>query len=60
MAIITLFAALTGYHANRKACSNAGVHTSTVAGISGTAEWGAYSVVLSSGYEDDEDSGETL
>ncbi|KAL7266487.1 hypothetical protein RUND412_010965 [Rhizina undulata] len=41
----------------RMACSAAGVHAPTVAGISGTAATGAYSVAISGGYEDDIDEG---
>lgn len=37
-----------------------GVHTQTVAGISGSIAKGAYSVVLSGGYVDDVDNGETM
>ena len=44
----------------RKACADAGVHTAHFAGIVGSSEFGAYSVVLSGQYEDDEDMGETL
>lgn len=44
----------------RKECANAGVHIAIFAGIAGNSEHGAYSVVLSGAYEDDEDMGETL
>ncbi|KAF8071678.1 PUA-like domain-containing protein [Lyophyllum atratum] len=43
---------------NRDALSAAGVHAPLRAGIHGAAEYGAYSVVMSHGYEDDEDQGE--
>ncbi|TFK38380.1 PUA-like domain-containing protein [Crucibulum laeve] len=45
--------------ASRRECSDAGVHTRTFAGISGTATLGAFSIVLSGGY-DDKDGGETI
>ncbi len=45
---------------SRKHCSSRGVHTPSVAGISGTAKDGAFSVCLSGGYKDDEDHGEFL
>jgi hypothetical protein len=38
---------------SREALSMAGVHWPMMAGISGTAEEGADSIVLSGGYEDD-------
>lgn len=40
--------------------SDAGVHVPRTAGISGGPTTGASSVVLSGGYEDDVDSGETV
>ncbi|WP_097654187.1 YDG/SRA domain-containing protein [Candidatus Chloroploca asiatica] len=40
--------------------SRAGVHRPTQAGISGTEQEGADSIVLSGGYEDDSDSGEEI
>ncbi|KAJ7200936.1 PUA-like domain-containing protein [Mycena haematopus] len=43
----------------RQQCSAAGVHKPTMAGISG-CNGGAFSVVLSGGYEDGEDDGETF
>jgi hypothetical protein len=43
----------------RELCSKAGVHTPTIAGISGS-RYGAYSIVLSGAYEDDEDNGDTM
>jgi len=46
--------------ASRKACSAAKVHTPLVPGISGSSIEGACSVVLSGGYEDDIDEGETF
>ncbi|KAF9461833.1 PUA-like domain-containing protein [Collybia nuda] len=45
---------------NRFECSAAGVHAPPTAGIHGNAKDGAYSVVLSGGYEDDMDDGETI
>ncbi|KAH0585459.1 hypothetical protein H2248_008699 [Termitomyces sp. 'cryptogamus'] len=45
---------------NRAALSGAGVHAPLRAGIHGNKVDGAYSVVLSYGYEDDEDHGETF
>ena len=44
----------------RDACAKALVHTPHFAGISGHPSYGAYSVVLSGAYEDDQDEGETL
>ncbi len=38
--------------------SESGVHRPHVAGIHGREEEGAYSIVLSGGYDDDEDNGE--
>ena len=38
--------------------SEAGVHRPHVAGIHGREDEGAYSIVLSGGYEDDEDDGD--
>lgn len=40
--------------------SEAGVHRPNVSGIHGRQEEGAYSIVLSGGYEDDKDDGETF
>lgn len=45
---------------DRKALSEAGVHRPPVAGICGTATHGAESIVLSGGYEDDEDHGDVV
>lgn len=45
---------------SRAALSEAGLHRPTVAGISGSAREGADSIVLSGGYEDDEDHGNTI
>ncbi|KAF8997166.1 PUA-like domain-containing protein [Cyathus striatus] len=45
---------------NRKACYDANVHTSLQAGISGAAYLGGFSIVVSGGYEDDCDNGNTL
>ncbi|KAL6535095.1 E3 ubiquitin-protein ligase ORTHRUS 2 [Orobanche minor] len=43
---------------DRMECRQWGVHFPHVAGISGQADYGAQSVALSGGYEDDEDNGE--
>lgn len=40
---------------NRKDLSDSGLHRPTMNGIWGSEEFGAYSIVLSGGYEDDED-----
>ena len=40
---------------NRAALSEAGIHRPSMAGIWGSQETGAYSIVLSGGYEDDID-----
>jgi len=45
---------------DRSELRNAGVHTPTQAGISGSEKVGAESIVLSGGYEDDEDHGHHL
>ncbi|KAF4574753.1 hypothetical protein EYR36_006103 [Pleurotus pulmonarius] len=45
---------------NRQKCSAYGVHAPWQAGIHGTAEDGAYSVVLSGGYPDDVDHGDFI
>lgn len=45
---------------NRKACSAAGVHAPNFAGIHGSIQHGAYSIVLSGGYEDDQDDGDFI
>jgi putative restriction endonuclease len=45
---------------SREALSKAGVHRPTMAGISGTADEAADSVVLSGGYEDDFDYGDEV
>ena len=45
---------------SREALNKAGVHRPTMAGISGTAEEGADSIVLSGGYEDDLDYGDEI
>ncbi|KDR72876.1 hypothetical protein GALMADRAFT_252197 [Galerina marginata CBS 339.88] len=44
----------------RKECSERGVHAPTTAGIFGSTTAGAYSICVSSSYEDDKDNGETL
>lgn len=46
--------------ASRIEASRAGVHRPTVAGISGTPVEGADSIVVSGGYEDDEDYGNVI
>ena len=46
--------------ASRRAVSEAGVHRPLMAGISGTKAEGANSVVVSGGYEDDEDAGDLI
>jgi putative restriction endonuclease len=46
--------------ANRKELAQSGVHRPLVAGISGGGKEGADSVVLSGGYEDDQDNGDTI
>ena len=45
---------------SREALSKAGVHRPTMGGISGTAQGGADSIVLSGGYEDDLDYGDEI
>jgi len=45
---------------NRAALAKAGVHPPLVAGISGGKHEGANSIVLSGGYEDDEDFGDVI
>ncbi|SDT68689.1 Predicted restriction endonuclease [Streptomyces sp. TLI_053] len=45
---------------NRKALAEARVHRPLQAGICGTKDGGAESIVVSGGYEDDEDYGDTL
>jgi len=45
---------------SRLELSRAGVHRPTMAGISGSGQAGADSIVLSGGYEDDQDDGDTL
>lgn len=44
----------------RAECCKDGMHRKTVAGISGNGDAGAFSIVLSGGYEDDDDEGDTL
>lgn len=44
----------------REALSAAGVHRPTQAGISGSEKEGSDSIVLSGGYEDDEDFGDVI
>ena len=43
---------------DRKELHDAGVHAPLVAGISGSQTEGADSIVMSGGYEDDEDNGD--
>jgi putative restriction endonuclease len=45
---------------DRQGLSRAGIHRPTQAGISGSGEEGADSIVLSGGYEDDEDFGDVI
>src|SRR5688572_28299463 len=45
---------------SRLELSRAGLHRPTMAGISGTGKEGADSIVLSGGYEDDQDSGDLI
>jgi len=45
---------------SREALAKAGVHPPTVAGISGSQNEGADSIVLAGGYEDDEDFGNVI
>ncbi|MFE6505340.1 YDG/SRA domain-containing protein [Kitasatospora sp. NPDC057738] len=46
--------------ASRRELAAAGVHRPLQAGICGTAEFGAESIVVSGGYEDDEDHGDVI
>ncbi|MFI8415524.1 YDG/SRA domain-containing protein [Serratia sp. NPDC078593] len=48
------------FFTDRKALAQAGVHKPLQAGISGSANEGADSIVLSGGYEDDEDYGSEI
>ncbi|EPS93289.1 hypothetical protein FOMPIDRAFT_1026584 [Fomitopsis schrenkii] len=50
------------FWASRQECGKSRVHAPTVAGISGSKEKGAYSIVLSgvTGYEDDVDEGDRI
>ena len=50
---------LITYDTIREECSKARVHTSTTAGISGGKD-GAYSIVMSGGYDDDHDRGNDM
>jgi putative restriction endonuclease len=59
------FGELSGYplgttFASRTALSEARLHRPTMAGISGNGHEGADSIVVSGGYEDDEDYGDEL
>lgn len=51
---------LSFQYINRKHCAQAGVHVVRYAGIHGSKEYGACSVCLSGGYEDDADKGDIL
>lgn len=60
-----IFGELPGVHEgaefpSRKELHAAGVHLPTQAGISGSANEGADSIVLSGGYEDDHDEGDVI
>jgi putative restriction endonuclease len=46
--------------ANRRTVAEAGAHTPHMRGIAGSQRDGAESIVVSGGYEDDEDNGETI
>ena len=48
------------YFGSRAELAEAGVHRHRQAGISGSASKGADSIVLSGGYEDDQDFGDTI
>jgi hypothetical protein len=50
---------LTTSNVVREECAKAGVHPSTTAGISGGKN-GAYSIVMSGGYDDDQDEGDVM
>lgn len=51
---------VTSWFENRAELADAGVHRHRQAGISGSASEGADSIVLSGGYEDDEDHGNVI
>lgn len=60
-----VFGEISGYpegtvFPSRQSLTAAGVHRPTQAGISGSASEGADSIVLSGGYEDDEDHGDVI
>ena len=60
-----IFGHIPGYpkgscFASRVELSRAGVHRPLIAGISGRGREGADSIVLSGGYEDDQDFGDTI
>ena len=60
-----IFGAIPGYpegsyFASRLELSRAGVHRPTITGLSGSAHEGADSIVLSGGYEDDQDCGDVI
>ncbi len=46
--------------ANRKELRQSGIHPPLISGISGTAKYGADSIVLNGGYADDEDYGAVI
>jgi len=48
------------HFASRKDVAAAGIHKPLIAGIAGNSITGAYSIVLSGGYEDDEDYGSVI
>lgn len=45
---------------DRRHCSEAGYHAPLIQGIHGDASAAAYSIVLSGGYEDDDDQGDIM
>ncbi|KAF8907031.1 PUA-like domain-containing protein [Gymnopilus junonius] len=46
--------------ADRQRCADSGMHRPTQAGIWGSSEYGAYSIVMSGGYDDDDDEGNKI
>jgi putative restriction endonuclease len=56
----TLGCPVGSHFENRAGLAEAGVHWHRQAGISGTADKGADSIVLSGGYEDDQDHGDVI
>ena len=62
---VRIFGDISGYpegsfFESRLELSRVGVHRSTRAGISGSGKAGADSIVLSGGYEDDQDYGDVI